>query len=232
MADSADLVVVGAYFGTGSKGGIMSTFLMACRDPAGRWRTVCKVWLSDKCHACAFLFPALDRFDRLTLTSITGRLRPRRCDARQNQPRVGKHEDQQRPVQVRSVHISHVSSHTHSLSLSLSFLSLVFPHLIIEISLSPQGALVAAYQQQQSGARLHRAGPQGRARLGDHRRRVQQVHFALGRWHLYPLPARHSHPRRQGCPCSNTPCSSSVSSTAPTPAHAHTHTRIYIYIYI
>ena len=28
MADSADMVVLGAYFGTGSKGGLMSTFLM------------------------------------------------------------------------------------------------------------------------------------------------------------------------------------------------------------
>lgn len=43
MADSADLVVLGAYFGTGSKGGVMSTFLMGCRDESGRWRTVCKV---------------------------------------------------------------------------------------------------------------------------------------------------------------------------------------------
>jgi DNA ligase-3 len=43
MADSADLVVLGAYFGTGSKGGTMSIFLMGCCDAAGRWRTVCKV---------------------------------------------------------------------------------------------------------------------------------------------------------------------------------------------
>lgn len=44
MADSADLVVLGAYFGTGSKGGIMSIFLMGCWNPAtGRWCTVTKV---------------------------------------------------------------------------------------------------------------------------------------------------------------------------------------------
>eukprot|EP01147_Barroeca_monosierra_P002945 gene2945-5746_t len=40
LADTADLVVLGAYYGTGSKGGIMSVFLMGCRDSAGRWRTV------------------------------------------------------------------------------------------------------------------------------------------------------------------------------------------------
>ncbi|KAK7476103.1 hypothetical protein BaRGS_00032657 [Batillaria attramentaria] len=34
MADSADLIVLGAYYGTGNKGGIMSIFLMGCYDPA------------------------------------------------------------------------------------------------------------------------------------------------------------------------------------------------------
>ncbi|VDD83870.1 unnamed protein product [Mesocestoides corti] len=34
MADSADLVVLGAYFGTGNKGGMMSVFLMGAFDPA------------------------------------------------------------------------------------------------------------------------------------------------------------------------------------------------------
>ncbi|OQR77067.1 DNA ligase 3-like [Tropilaelaps mercedesae] len=44
MADSADLVVLGAYFGTGNKGGIMSIFLMGCYNPStGRWVTVTKV---------------------------------------------------------------------------------------------------------------------------------------------------------------------------------------------
>lgn len=43
MSDSADLVVLGAYFGTGSKGGIMSVFLMGCVDDRGVWKTVCKV---------------------------------------------------------------------------------------------------------------------------------------------------------------------------------------------
>nr|XP_022903806.1 DNA ligase 3 isoform X1 [Onthophagus taurus] len=33
MADSADLIVLGAWYGTGKKGGMMSIFLMGCYDP-------------------------------------------------------------------------------------------------------------------------------------------------------------------------------------------------------
>jgi DNA ligase 3 len=49
MADSADLVVLGAYYGSGNKGGLLSTFLMGVCDKTvpvggrGRWKTVCKV---------------------------------------------------------------------------------------------------------------------------------------------------------------------------------------------
>ncbi|CUG92908.1 DNA ligase, putative [Bodo saltans] len=49
MADSADLVVLGAYYGSGNKGGLLSTFLMGVCDKSvpvggkGRWKTVCKV---------------------------------------------------------------------------------------------------------------------------------------------------------------------------------------------
>lgn len=44
MADSADLVVLGAWFGTGSKGGLMSSFLMGCYNPrTKKWVTVTKV---------------------------------------------------------------------------------------------------------------------------------------------------------------------------------------------
>ncbi|XP_021931838.1 DNA ligase 3, partial [Zootermopsis nevadensis] len=44
MADSADLVVLGAWFGTGHKGGMMSVFLMGCYNPANqKWCTVTKV---------------------------------------------------------------------------------------------------------------------------------------------------------------------------------------------
>lgn len=44
MADTADLVVLGAYYGTGNKGGLMSVFLMGVYDPhTDRWKTVTKV---------------------------------------------------------------------------------------------------------------------------------------------------------------------------------------------
>uniref|UniRef100_A0A8B9HXE3 DNA ligase n=1 Tax=Astyanax mexicanus TaxID=7994 RepID=A0A8B9HXE3_ASTMX len=43
MADTADLVVLGGFFGSGSKGGIMSSFLMGCYDPdSKKWCTVTK----------------------------------------------------------------------------------------------------------------------------------------------------------------------------------------------
>ncbi|CAG5129065.1 unnamed protein product, partial [Candidula unifasciata] len=51
MADSADLVVLGAYYGTGNKGGMMSIFLMGVYDPDNdRWVTVskCGSGLDDK----------------------------------------------------------------------------------------------------------------------------------------------------------------------------------------
>ena len=43
MADSADLVVLGAWYGSGQKGGIMSIFLMGCMDKSSEcrnWKTV------------------------------------------------------------------------------------------------------------------------------------------------------------------------------------------------
>merc|ERR1719266_800273 len=44
MADSADLVVLGAWYGSGHKGGIMSVFLMGCYDHSRSiWKTVTKV---------------------------------------------------------------------------------------------------------------------------------------------------------------------------------------------
>jgi DNA ligase-3 len=44
MADSADLLVLGSYFGTGSRGGIMGSFLMGCYDEESKtYKTVCKV---------------------------------------------------------------------------------------------------------------------------------------------------------------------------------------------
>ncbi|XP_041674832.1 LOW QUALITY PROTEIN: DNA ligase 3 [Drosophila eugracilis] len=44
MADTADLVVLGAWYGSGKKGGVLSIFLMGCYDAMGRlWKTVTKV---------------------------------------------------------------------------------------------------------------------------------------------------------------------------------------------
>ncbi|KAF2365283.1 DNA ligase ATP-dependent [Trinorchestia longiramus] len=44
LADAADLVVLGAWYGTGKKGGMMSVFLMGCYDSLSRkWCTVTKV---------------------------------------------------------------------------------------------------------------------------------------------------------------------------------------------
>ncbi len=44
MADSADLVVLGAWYGSGNKGGIMSIFLMGCyNERTKKWCTVTKV---------------------------------------------------------------------------------------------------------------------------------------------------------------------------------------------
>lgn len=44
MADSADLVVLGAWYGTGKKGGMLSIFLMGCFDETQNvWKTVTKV---------------------------------------------------------------------------------------------------------------------------------------------------------------------------------------------
>lgn len=44
IADTADLVVLGAWYGTGKMGGLYSTFLMGCYDKKARvWKTVTKV---------------------------------------------------------------------------------------------------------------------------------------------------------------------------------------------
>ncbi|CAC5407617.1 LIG3 [Mytilus coruscus] len=51
MADSADLIVLGAYYGTGNKGGIMSIFLMGAYNPhTNKFCTVtkCSSGLDDK----------------------------------------------------------------------------------------------------------------------------------------------------------------------------------------
>ncbi|KAK8372002.1 hypothetical protein O3P69_014208 [Scylla paramamosain] len=44
MADTVDLVVLGAWYGKGRKGGLLSTFLMGCLDKrTGEWKTVTKL---------------------------------------------------------------------------------------------------------------------------------------------------------------------------------------------
>lgn len=44
MADTADLVVLGGWYGSGQKGGLISVFLMGCRDSESEtWFTVSKV---------------------------------------------------------------------------------------------------------------------------------------------------------------------------------------------
>ncbi|EDV94345.1 GH20153 [Drosophila grimshawi] len=44
MADTADLVVLGAWYGSGKKGGVLSIFLMGCFDARDHlWKTVTKV---------------------------------------------------------------------------------------------------------------------------------------------------------------------------------------------
>jgi len=44
MADTADLVVLGGWYGSGQKGGLISIFLMGCQDKrTGKWCTVSKV---------------------------------------------------------------------------------------------------------------------------------------------------------------------------------------------
>ena len=66
MADSADLVLLGGWCGTGKKGGQISTFLMGVRDEVkGRWYTVTKVALGfDDATLARFqkeLLPGMDR---------------------------------------------------------------------------------------------------------------------------------------------------------------------------
>jgi len=63
MADTADLVVLGGWFGTGQKGGLMSSFLLGCYDHLGdKWCTVTK---------CAM------GFDDATLDRLQGELLPK-----------------------------------------------------------------------------------------------------------------------------------------------------------
>ncbi|XP_012282561.1 DNA ligase 3 isoform X2 [Orussus abietinus] len=66
MADSADLVVLGAWYGTGHKGGMMSVFLMGCYDTdKDIWLTVTKVHTG---HDDATLKSLQDQLDMVKIS--------------------------------------------------------------------------------------------------------------------------------------------------------------------
>ncbi|AIU41289.1 dna ligase [Sucra jujuba nucleopolyhedrovirus] len=69
MADSVDLVVLGAWYGSGKKGGFLSTFLMGCLDTNRNvWTTVTKVHTGhtdDELKRCnALLLPLMIKIER------------------------------------------------------------------------------------------------------------------------------------------------------------------------
>jgi DNA ligase-3 len=56
LADSADLIVLGAYFGTGNYGGILSVFLCGVYDKKEKvFLTVCKVYFPHRFLSCFVL---------------------------------------------------------------------------------------------------------------------------------------------------------------------------------
>lgn len=72
MADSADLVVLGAYYGTGGKGGMKSIFLMGCYDEdRDVWLTVTKVHSG---HDDATLAKLQDQLDMIKISKDPGLL--------------------------------------------------------------------------------------------------------------------------------------------------------------
>ncbi len=84
MADSADLVVLGAWYGTGARGGIMSIFLMGCYDESSKkWCTVTKVHTGKgytaikKVHVrVSTVFHVSLGVDDATLDRLQGELQP------------------------------------------------------------------------------------------------------------------------------------------------------------
>ncbi|XP_043252498.1 DNA ligase 3 [Colletes gigas] len=74
MADSADLVVLGAWYGTGNKGGMMSVFLMGCYDEKRQvWLTVTKVHTG---HDDATLTMLQDELDMVKISKDPGKVPP------------------------------------------------------------------------------------------------------------------------------------------------------------
>ncbi|XP_064110363.1 DNA ligase 3-like [Macrobrachium nipponense] len=72
MADTADLVVLGAWYGTGKKGGMMSVFLMGCFDQRiNKWCTVTKVHTG---HDDATLARLQDELDMVKISQDSDRV--------------------------------------------------------------------------------------------------------------------------------------------------------------
>lgn len=60
MADSADLLVLGAYYGTGNKGGLMSVFLMGCYDEDTKTYRYVSRLVMNSTDVCLELFVKLE----------------------------------------------------------------------------------------------------------------------------------------------------------------------------
>lgn len=74
MADSADLIVLGSWFGTGKKGGMMSIFLMGCYDEyTKRFLTVTKVHTG---HDDKTLEKLQDELDMIKISSDFSKVPP------------------------------------------------------------------------------------------------------------------------------------------------------------
>ncbi len=75
MADTADLIVLGAYYGTGNKGGMMSVFLMGvCDKSHDKFRTVAKCGNGHDDAMIARLQDELDmvKISKVGVAAITG----------------------------------------------------------------------------------------------------------------------------------------------------------------
>ena len=68
MADSADLVVLGAWYGSGNRGGKISIFLMGCYDQNNnKWKTVTKVHTGHDDGKKQFCLISISKIDQLQL---------------------------------------------------------------------------------------------------------------------------------------------------------------------
>ncbi len=68
--------MLGAYFGTGTKSGLLATFLMCCYDKDTRtYRTVCKVYKKIKKNSLNFPKKVANGFDMETLNKLQDELK-------------------------------------------------------------------------------------------------------------------------------------------------------------